>query len=1230
MKSKISKILGVAVTIALLASLVVIAAASPVSAQPGALNYAAISSPSNVNNILVPGGPTEGVNFLASSANGAALFAFDTTATVGGGILYESTNMGATWSIPAVSAYPAGTFTGTGIALLVSPKFATDSTIVYVTTTGIYISANAGASFAAGPTPTLDGPISCAAIGTYFADGNVAVLIGTQATGAGTASTVQKFEIAAGSYAWTAFGGLAASGTVANGTGTATGSPITLVSGANTITTTVTGTLTNGTGVATGSPISLSLGANTITTTGAGTFTVTLPAGTTGTAATGTATVTGSPVALVAGANTVTTTSPSGTFTVTLTAVGFTFTVTLPTGVTGTATTGTAAVTASPVALVAGPNTVTTTSAGTFTVTTTDMNLGVFGVQFSPNHISDSEILTVADSVPHNGTGIPTLYSSFAGGNFAISNGCALSAADSSPATTTAVIAMGTDYNGLNSGNTVAVGINGATATSIDGIYQVAGRSSGAPGTPTNEATGLKVTSIAVTGPIGTATVLAGASGSPDVSGWTTFSGTPAAIATSKEPTGASFGSVIWTGTDVFASTTGPDSAVFESTDVGLNYNALGVVNVGTISAMSIQSLVLADANNMFVIMANGTGGTYAAQQLWVSTNAGTSWMRVLTSGGSIAKIAQVSPSPTFATDKTFFVSQGPTATSNLVDVTNTGGNSFSLTIASDKSTVIKAISNTTFYYGGASGTSFYKEGVFTGATFPTGSTGLVESIAINPMNANNIAVGMTVGTVYMSTDGGVTFTEVGSGPGAGTETMKVAFGPDGSLYALGTAVGSTCGIQRWVTSSASWLAIPVTTGALGSGTGLVITADGTLYASGSVADTAVWRSLYPTAVGSAGASAPQFQDLNDAQGFNGLVNTSDSITGLSVINSASMNTLYVVDNTYPLATSGYGFAGAILGFNDTLIGAPTLTSPKNGGNVTTAAYGNVAWTGLTGVTAYQVQSDDTSSAFTGNNMGIMSAISGTTPGTLGALGDCIAATSAIVGNSTSSGTGPGGTALTAGGTYYWEVRAVSTDPNTTANNIDSRWSTGWSFVTALPTVVGTATIPFSPLQGQQDVPVTTSFSWPAVSGATTYDFVIADSSVPGNTSAAPFTIIDYGDNTAINAYTPQTALKYDTTYFWEVRADSATAQGPWTINEFTTEPMPTSTTAVMTTPVVTPTVTVINSQPAVTPTVTVINSGTGTSSPVIPTYLLWLVIVVGAVLVIAVIVLIVRTRRIS
>ncbi len=76
------------------------------------------------------------------------------------------------------------------------------------------------------------------------------------------------------------------------------------------------GTLINGTGVATGAPITLPINRTTVTVTTAGTFTVTLPASGTGTATTGTgATVSGSPQALTGGANTVTITG-TGTFTI--------------------------------------------------------------------------------------------------------------------------------------------------------------------------------------------------------------------------------------------------------------------------------------------------------------------------------------------------------------------------------------------------------------------------------------------------------------------------------------------------------------------------------------------------------------------------------------------------------------------------------------------------------------------------------------------------------------------------------------------------------------------------------------------------------------------------------------------------------------------------------------------------------------------------------------------------
>jgi len=81
------------------------------------------------------------------------------------------------------------------------------------------------------------------------------------------------------------------------------------------------GNVYNGTGRATGAPVALDSGANTITVTSAGTFTVYLPVGYSAVAATGTMTVTASPVALVAGRNTITTTGEVGNYTVTVTAL---------------------------------------------------------------------------------------------------------------------------------------------------------------------------------------------------------------------------------------------------------------------------------------------------------------------------------------------------------------------------------------------------------------------------------------------------------------------------------------------------------------------------------------------------------------------------------------------------------------------------------------------------------------------------------------------------------------------------------------------------------------------------------------------------------------------------------------------------------------------------------------------------------------------------------------------
>lgn len=78
------------------------------------------------------------------------------------------------------------------------------------------------------------------------------------------------------------------------------------------------GTVTSGTGTVSGSPVTLTEGSNTINVTATGTFVVELSNGTVGTATNNTGTITGSPVYLVSGTNMITAT---GTGTVTVYAV---------------------------------------------------------------------------------------------------------------------------------------------------------------------------------------------------------------------------------------------------------------------------------------------------------------------------------------------------------------------------------------------------------------------------------------------------------------------------------------------------------------------------------------------------------------------------------------------------------------------------------------------------------------------------------------------------------------------------------------------------------------------------------------------------------------------------------------------------------------------------------------------------------------------------------------------
>jgi len=176
-------------------------------------------------------------------------------------------------------------------------------------------------------------------------------------------------------------------------------------------------------------------------------------------------------------------------------------------------------------------------------------------------------------------------------------------------------------------------------------------------------------------------------------------------------------------------------------------------------------------------------------------------------------------------------------------------------------------------------------------------------------------------------------------------------------------------------------------------------------------------------------------------------------------------------------------------------------------------------------------------------------------------------------------------TGLVPGTTYYWQVRVAEASP------LLSKWSDLRSFDTALGAVPDLC----SPICGSQDIILTPNFSWDAVPGAASYEVEIAT-----NEDFSP--VIASGTPT-VNAWAAAPELDYSTTYYWHVRAVKDGVVGAWSVCLFTTMDEPAE--------VVEPGPPVVIEETEITP------------------MWIWVIIGIGGALTIAVIVLIVMTRRV-
>jgi hypothetical protein len=209
--------------------------------------------------------------------------------------------------------------------------------------------------------------------------------------------------------------------------------------------------------------------------------------------------------------------------------------------------------------------------------------------------------------------------------------------------------------------------------------------------------------------------------------------------------------------------------------------------------------------------------------------------------------------------------------------------------------------------------------------------------------------------------------------------------------------------------------------------------------------------------------------------------------------------------------------------YSDSLTQPVTLTSPPDQapgvGTIVNGAIKNISldWETLEGATEYEWQLD-----YDTNFSSVPTDFEGTTGASSAQL-----------------------PALDPATTYYWKVRA--TEP------VLSPWSDKWSFTTSLGTEI-TAPQLESPEGGASGVPVRPIFQWSAIAGADSYELMVSTEATFDNP-----TILKSGAYALpATAWQSNIALNYNTTYYWKVRAISASTTSLWSaVSAFTTEPPP-------------------------------------------------------------------------
>ena len=693
---------------------------------------------------------------------------------------------------------------------------------------------------------------------------------------------------------------------------------------------------------------------------------------------------------------------------------------------------------------------------------------------------------------------------------------------------------------------------------------------------------------------------------------------TVSSTSTYQKPGGENKTVVAFVGNNVAAATSGDESAFAISNDDGKTFNDVSLIDT-TLETLS-DFAVSADGSTLYLTSLDAGGETgYLGKDVSIWRKA-SSWERIFN-----LKRADTA-GPTAVDVNPYLVGMAPedaavvylleTSSATMYYSNDSGETSWTLRACSvtsaDPNAVDFAVESASFVYAVNSTGSVTKTDnsgfIWGGAK----STGLSNAATIVSLSEDNLIVGGGGGGgVAYSKDGNYssdTWKKI-SGPAAGnTQVIASGLETDDYIY-IGTSVVNDYIYRYKIGTSTSFSAISAQLAAQEYCSGIALV-DSTLYAL--VADSVtpgpslLYRSISPT------ATTVTFSTVSDTADFLATPQALVTSTGSVKLWAIDIDAAAAEESTTDTSTD------ELYSYEDTLTAAgPALAGPVDASTVamnpvTGRAY-DVAfsWDRVSKATKY-----DLSIAL---DSGFTQSVRSET-----ALTSSATAVVFILGPYTAIPTTKGGSnailEFMPETTYYWKVRVNSAGP------IQSPYSEVRSFTVAPAVEPPVPPAPvlepelLAPAAGATGISVFPTFAWSAVEGAVKYELEVAK-----DAAFAEKWVSKSGRNAlTTTAYVSEQQLEYATTYYWRVDCYADGEWGNWVTGIFTTEAEPVTPAPEMyTCPLCGlefPT------QQALADHYAKYHAPAPTAAET-PIYM-WVIIGIGAILVITMIILIVRTRR--